>query len=127
MTLGVAPSMGLVDARAWDGVAVAAAGGAAAWLAERARDWLGFWERELHAPGFNPFDTLAVAWAIDRALVEHVDTDAAIETSSRGPELVVRPPAGGRRVIYGVRPRDGFLPSLMARLTRTLPSRAHPA
>ncbi len=112
-----------VSSHVWIGAAeldaMTAAGGAAAWLAARSRDWLAFWERELHAPGFNPFDTLAVAWAIDRALIEHMEADAAVETSRRGPELVVRPPAGGRRVVYGVRPRDGFLPSLMARLTRT--------
>lgn len=98
--------------------AMATAGGAAAWLAERSRDWLAFWEGELHAPGFNPFDTLAVGWAIDSGLVEHIDADASLEAGARGPELVVRPPVGGRRVVYCTRPRDGFLPSLMARLTR---------
>ncbi len=110
-----------VSSHVWIGAtelgAMAAAGGAAAWLAERSRDWLAFWERELHAPGFNPFDTLAIGWAIDRELVEHMDADAAIEGSPRGPELVVRPRAGGRPVVYCVRPRATFLPSLMARLT----------
>ncbi|HEV7731658.1 MAG TPA: nucleoside hydrolase [Candidatus Binatia bacterium] len=96
--------------------AMAAAGGAPAWLAARSRDWLGFWERELHAPGFNPFDTLAVGWVIDPGMIEHVVADATIEP---GPQLVVRPPAGGRRVVYCERPGPEFVPSLMARLTRT--------
>ena len=34
------------------------------WLVEPARNWLAFWRRDLHTDGFNPFDTLAVAYAI---------------------------------------------------------------
>jgi inosine-uridine nucleoside N-ribohydrolase len=33
-----------------------------AWLAERSRPWLSFWEEILGANGFAPFDTLAVAY-----------------------------------------------------------------
>jgi inosine-uridine nucleoside N-ribohydrolase len=97
---------------------MAAAGGAAAWLAERSREWLAFWERDLGAPGFNPFDTLAVGWLLVPALIEHMAADAVIESGPRVPELLVRPAAGGRRVTYCTRPAPAFLDDLLQRLLR---------
>ena len=43
---------------------LAASGGAAAWVAERARGWLDFWRTEVGIDGFYPFDALAAAYAI---------------------------------------------------------------
>lgn len=34
------------------------------WLLDAAQDWLGFWKANLDTDGFNPFDTLAVGYAI---------------------------------------------------------------
>lgn len=33
-------------------------------LADACDDWLAFWKEKLHAPGFNPFDALAVGYTI---------------------------------------------------------------
>lgn len=34
------------------------------WILDAAEDWLAFWKKNLAADGFNPFDTLAVGYAI---------------------------------------------------------------
>ncbi len=34
------------------------------WVLDAAEDWLAFWKKNLAADGFNPFDTLAVGYAI---------------------------------------------------------------
>lgn len=36
----------------------------AAWLASAARGWQGNWQKQFGAPGFTPFDTLAVGWLL---------------------------------------------------------------
>ena len=41
---------------------LAAAGGAAAWVAERSREWLAYWQRDIGRQGFSPFDLLAAAY-----------------------------------------------------------------
>ena len=38
--------------------------GRLSWILDAAQDWLAFWKTELAANGFNPFDTLAVGYAI---------------------------------------------------------------
>lgn len=37
---------------------------ALAWLLDASQDWLSFWKTNLESDGFNPFDTLAVGYAI---------------------------------------------------------------
>lgn len=44
---------------------LAAAGGAAAWIAERSRAWLAYWRTDIGRHGFSPFDALAAAYVID--------------------------------------------------------------
>lgn len=44
---------------------LAAAGGAAAWVAKRSRDWLAYWRRDIGREGFSPFDLLAAAYVIE--------------------------------------------------------------
>jgi inosine-uridine nucleoside N-ribohydrolase len=44
---------------------LAAAGGAAAWVAERSRDWLAYWRRDIGRQGFSPFDLLAAAYVVE--------------------------------------------------------------
>ncbi len=39
-------------------------GGASAWVASRAREWLDFWNQEVGKPGFYPFDLLAAAYLL---------------------------------------------------------------
>lgn len=41
---------------------LAAMGTAGAWIARTSRPWLGQWLENHHTPGFNPFDTLAIAY-----------------------------------------------------------------
>lgn len=43
-----------------------ARGGAAAWVAVRARGWLDFWNQEVGRAGFYPFDLLAAAYVISQ-------------------------------------------------------------
>jgi purine nucleosidase len=44
---------------------LAAAGGAAAWIAERSRAWLAYWRTDIGRQGFSPFDALAAAYVIE--------------------------------------------------------------
>ena len=44
---------------------LAAVGGAAAWVANRSRDWLAYWQRDIGRPGFSPFDLLAAAYVVE--------------------------------------------------------------
>ena len=43
----------------------AAHGGAAAWVAQRARPWLEYWRKDIGREGFYPFDLLAAAYALE--------------------------------------------------------------
>lgn len=43
---------------------LAAQGGAAAWVAERSRGWLQFWNQSMGRAGFYPFDLLAAAYVL---------------------------------------------------------------
>jgi inosine-uridine nucleoside N-ribohydrolase len=44
---------------------LAAAGGAAAWVAKRSREWLAYWQRDIGRQGFSPFDLLAAAYVVE--------------------------------------------------------------
>lgn len=44
---------------------LAAAGGAAAWVAECSRAWLAYWQRDIGRHGFSPFDLLAAAYVVE--------------------------------------------------------------
>jgi len=44
---------------------IAATGAAGRWVAERARGWLEYWQREIGPGGFYPFDLVAAAFAVD--------------------------------------------------------------
>ena len=43
---------------------LSARGGAAAWVAERSRAWLQFWQEDIGRAGFYPFDLLAAAYVM---------------------------------------------------------------
>jgi purine nucleosidase len=44
---------------------LAGAGGAAAWVAERSRGWLAYWQRDIGRQGFSPFDLVAAAYVVE--------------------------------------------------------------
>lgn len=110
---------------------LAAAGGSAAWIAEHARPWLTLWRDSLGAPGFNPFDTLAIAWLTHPHWLEHFrcgvwieqgpdDTapEAARAAGATKPHLLVDEGRldGGREAIYCHRPGDAVKPMILERL-----------
>lgn len=100
-----------------------------AYIAEHARPWLAIWRRNLKAPGFNPFDTLAIAWLTHPHLLQHFeggawiepgpDDTASPEEQARGkqkPHLLVDAQRGGRRAIYCHEPLSEFKALLLERL-----------
>lgn len=107
-------------------------GGAGAYVAEHARPWLEMWRRDLRAPGFNPFDTLAIAAITHPDWLEHFDCGVWIEPGpndtapseeqARGatkPHLLVDPARRGalRSAQYCHRPNAAFKPMLLERLS----------
>jgi inosine-uridine nucleoside N-ribohydrolase len=50
------------------------------WLTAPASDWLDFWKKSFDVEGFNPFDTLAVGYAIDPKIFRCESLPAKIET-----------------------------------------------
>ena len=52
-----------------DLAALEAQGGAAAWVASRARGWLSFWQEAVGRDGFYPFDLLAAIYAVQPQLL----------------------------------------------------------
>jgi hypothetical protein len=112
-----------------------------AWIAEHSQGWLALWQREFGADGFNPFDTLAVAWVthpeliesmevgvrIEKARVNHAETrgvaappvgDAVHEHPTEPPPLLLVDPSRGerRRATYCHRPRAALKGVLLERL-----------
>ncbi len=103
----------------------------AAYIARESRAWLEVWEREMGAPGFNPFDTLAIAWLTHPELIDHfragvwideaVDDMASSEDQRAGktkPHLFADAARleTDRNATYCFEPRPDFKPLLMARL-----------
>jgi hypothetical protein len=90
-----------------------------------ARNWLQFWIRDLHTTGFNPFDTLAVAYAIspdsmdcDRVtMVIRQQRDDTAEKSSLVKPYLLR--LGTGSALYCYEAGAGFKADLMKRLTAT--------
>ena len=107
---------------------MAAAGGAAAWVASRSREWLEFWRQDVGLAGFYPFDAVAAMYAQPPELFScarvaaSVETDAALGWAGRllgrATALLVRPlaagalPAGGS-VVYCPQVADSALHRLM--------------
>jgi pyrimidine-specific ribonucleoside hydrolase len=106
---------------------LAKTGEAGAYLAEQSRGWLRIWTDELGAAGFNPFDTLAVAWLTHPELIESfagpvwIEAAAASSDDERAqPELLVGAAADlrpqSRRACYCQRPHSDFKAVLLERL-----------
>jgi inosine-uridine nucleoside N-ribohydrolase len=60
-----------------------AAGGAAAWVARRARGWMKFWANVVGLDGFYPFDALAAAYAIEPMLFNCADAAVWVAKDAR--------------------------------------------
>lgn len=82
----------------------------AAFLERVGRDWLAFWESTFSSPevpvkGFNPFDTLAVAWLTDRKLLQFSRVSLAIEEDDYDlSETLVQGTGSGRKLYLHARP-----------------------
>ncbi len=109
---------------------LATASESGAYIAEQSRGWLELWTDEMGATGFNPFDSLAVAWLTHPALIEHFEAPVWIaegpseDDSGKKPHLLVDP-AGpldatsrGRTAVYCHRPASELKPLLLERLAR---------
>lgn len=102
--------------------ALAETGAPGEYIARLSRQWLGIWTNDLGAPGFNPFDTLAVGWLTHPELLEHFTGPTWIETKNaeEKPRLhvgVAADAAPGRpETIYCHRPLEAFKPMLLERL-----------
>ncbi len=108
---------------------LAESGDSGAYIAEHSRPWLAIWRDQLGAPGFNPFDTLAVAavthphWlrGFDAGVwIEEGPDDTAPEAErDRGrtkPHLLVDADHPGPRARYCYEPAAEFKPMLLERL-----------
>ncbi len=75
--------------------ALEAKGGAARWVASRARGWLGFWQEDVGRDGFYPFDVLAAAYVLQPALFDCAATTASVARDEKlwgwvyGPEALL--------------------------------------
>lgn len=99
------------------------------WILEAAGDWLSFWKTNLAADGFNPFDTLAVGYAISPRgfgcrklpirLEEHLDDTVSTPDPPRKPYLIVdRGNPSDRAALYCSEPPPGFAEHLFIMLKR---------
>lgn len=98
------------------------------WIAEKAQGWIDMWLRRFRTPGFNPFDTLAIAYLTHPQYIVSFEAASWIESgpddtrtgpgdAPQKPYLFVDPEReGGRRVIYCYYPKPQFQPILMERL-----------
>jgi inosine-uridine nucleoside N-ribohydrolase len=102
---------------------LARAGDPGAWLAARSRPWLAMWRRELGATGFNPFDSLAVAWLTHPSLIEHFPARVWIEQRPDGgkPHLLVEETSAAPRAVYCHRARPALKAMLLERLAGVRP------
>jgi pyrimidine-specific ribonucleoside hydrolase len=95
------------------------------WLVKAARNWLEFWRRDLHTSGFNPFDALAVAYAIapdslkcDRVsmTIRRLPDDTAENATTSKPYLL-RVDTRPGKALYCYEANASFKTDLMKRLT----------
>jgi len=95
------------------------------WLTTAASDWLEFWKKSFDVDGFNPFDTLAVGYAIKPKAFRCESLPAKIETlvddtdSARGKPylLAAKDIDSSFHVDYCYDAPAGFKQDLMSRLT----------
>lgn len=104
-------------------------GGSGLYVFATSQHWIDNWERRLNAPGFNPFDTLALGYVTHPDLIEGVRVTVRIEN---GPDdqpgneartkpylLVTEAADSGREALYLHTPKPGFKAMLLERLAET--------
>jgi len=116
---------------------LAATGACGQWIARTSQAWLGYWESVRKLKGFNPYDTLCVAYAIDPTLVHAIPctahittgpderaTDAERAAGKTKPYLICEPVDSGRScdLTYCTGATDRFLPLLLQRLAARQPA-----
>jgi inosine-uridine nucleoside N-ribohydrolase len=111
-----------VSARMWltpaDLDRLSAQGDACAqWLAQSARKWQAEWQRNFAAPGFTPFDTLAIGWMLAPELFRAHQWPAKVFFDGETPLFIADPKLSGCNAtyLYGV-DNDAFRENLMTRL-----------
>lgn len=101
---------------------MSAAGGAAAWIAERARPWLAYWRKTIGREGFCPFDLVAAAYVVNPALFRCAPVDAWVGDDAtlfwRPTALLVEQNDGHARALYCAQVEAGIKPWLIAQLSR---------
>jgi inosine-uridine nucleoside N-ribohydrolase len=99
---------------------------ALAWLHPAASDWLAAWRKNFGADGFNPFDTLAIAYVTSRRLLSCEELPIAIQKqpddgnpAGAKPYLLVgREIQSARKAEYCFLASPGFKDDLLRRLRR---------
>lgn len=101
-------------------------GGSGLFIAATSQHWIDLWEHRLNAPGFNPFDTLAIGYLTHPELIEGMPVSAAIEVGPSDlpeeedeskPYLVVKPTdERDARILYLHTPDPEFKNVLIRRL-----------
>ena len=87
------------------------------WLAASARGWQADWQRNFAAPGFTPFDTLAIGWMLAPELFETHHWPAQIFQDGNRAMLIADPKLQSSTATY-LRSvdNDAFRADLMGRL-----------
>ena len=107
---------------------------ACAWLVPHARNWLNLWEVVFYVDGFNPFDTLAVAYLTSPELISSEKLPVEIQTlpddvteermqgtkEKEKPYLLVSKTLTTKRTVrYCYKASENFKQDLLKRLTTT--------
>lgn len=93
----------------------------ARWLSDSARNWQREWQRSFEAPGFTPFDTLAVGWLLMPDAFEALRWPCNVRQDSERPLMIADPNVSGPQVTYlRAVNNDQFHQDLMSRLLRPL-------
>jgi inosine-uridine nucleoside N-ribohydrolase len=91
--------------------------GCAVWLATNARGWMHRWTAELAAPGFTPFDTLAIGWLLRPELFVAETMPVTIEQEGERPLLIADASSSGPTAHYlRTVKADAMRADLLARL-----------
>ena len=89
----------------------------AQWLAHSARRWQTQWQKNFSAPGFTPFDTLAIGWMLTPELFKAHHWPTIVILDGETPLLVADPKLDGKNTAYLHKvANDAFREDLLRRL-----------
>ena len=72
----------------------------AGWLSATARGWQADWQRDFAAPGFTPFDTLAIGWMLTPELFSAHHWPTKVFLDGQTPLLIADPKLSGTTATY---------------------------